>query len=407
MVNDKIANDIAGLQASRLNNVIDPNPQYTDTTFSKEVTELFDPSCLAYLDSEGRLCVDSVTVSSEIIFNYPFSELMEKGVEEIRIQFTVEGEGNPVFAGFGLGSSTVKDFKSYEIVINDTVNVDETISTLSFSKEDVAYYMKTGLFRLYLVFLQGNSVCNVKLSNVIVTFTYTNNIINEVKVIENRLKALGITGEGSDVDFDSLVNRLKNWFYDETEVNALLNEKQDTLVSGSNIKTINNQSLLGSGNISLQGGGSDVVDLIYPVGSIYMSVNSVNPATLFGGEWEQIKDKFLLSAGDTYSNATEGGSADAVVVKHNHTQNAHYHNANSDGTRSFMTAPTGSTWNEIAGSNISGSGYHYVVTQDKSNYNVWVNQSANATATNKESGVDGTGKNMPPYLTVNVWKRTA
>ena len=131
MVNNKIANDIAGLQASRLNNVIDPNPQYTDTTFSKEVTELFDPSCLAYLDSDGRLCVDSVTVSSEIIFNYPFTELMEKGVEEIRIQFTVEGEGSPVFAGFGLGSSTVKDFKSYEIVINNTVNVDETISTLS------------------------------------------------------------------------------------------------------------------------------------------------------------------------------------------------------------------------------------------------------------------------------------
>ena len=200
MVNNKIANDIAGLQASRLNNVIDPNPQYTDTSFSKEVTELFDPSCLAYLDSDGRLCVDSVTVSSEIIFNYPFTELMEKGVEEIRIQFTVEGEGSPVFAGFGLGSSTVKDFKSYEIVINDTVNVDETISTLSFSKEDVAYYMKTGLFRLYLVFLQGNSVCNVKLSNVIVTFTYSNNIVNEVKVIENRLEALGITGKDIDVD---------------------------------------------------------------------------------------------------------------------------------------------------------------------------------------------------------------
>lgn len=203
MVNNKVANDIAGLQASRLNNVIDPNPQYTDTSFSKEVTELFDPSCLAYLDSDGRLCVDSVTVSSEIIFNYPFTELMEKGVEEIRIQFTVEGEGNPVFAGFGLGSPTVKDFKSYEIVINDTVDVDETISTLSFSKEDVAYYMKTGLFRLYLVFLQGNNVCNVKLSNVIVTFTYTNNIVNEVKVIENRLEALGFTpdsGGGSDLD---------------------------------------------------------------------------------------------------------------------------------------------------------------------------------------------------------------
>ncbi len=210
MVNNKIANDIAGLQASRLNNVIDPNPQYTDTTFSREITSDYDPSCLAYLDTDGRLCVDSVTVSSEIIFNYPFTELMEKGVEEIRIQFTVEGEGSPVFAGFGLGSSTVKDFKSYEIVINDTVNVDETISTLSFSKEDVAYYMKTGFFRLYLVFLQGNSVCNVKLSNVIVTFTYTNNIVNEVKVIENRLEALGVLDSSGDsvnldgygIDFD-------------------------------------------------------------------------------------------------------------------------------------------------------------------------------------------------------------
>ena len=29
------------------------------------------------------------------------------------------------------------------------------------------------------------------------------------------------------------------------------------------------------------------------------------------------------------------------------------------------------------------------------------------TATNQEAGVDGTGKNMPPYLTVNVWKRIA
>ena len=163
----------------------------------------------------------------------------------------------------------------------------------------------------------------------------------------------------------------------------------------------------------------DLIDVIYPVGSIYMSVNDVNPATLFGGEWEQIKDKFLLSAGDTYSNASTGGSADAVVVKHNHTQNphnhtqnAHNHTANADGTQSFLTAPTGSSWNEIAGSNISGSGYHYVATQDKSNYNVWVSQTANKTATNqaqtatnKEAGEDGTGKNLPPYLAVNVWKR--
>ena len=320
MVNNKIANDIAGLQASRLNNVIDPNPQYTDTSFSKEVTELFDPSCLAYLDSDGRLCVDSVTVSSEIIFNYPFTELMEKGVEEIRIQFTVEGEGSPVFAGFGLGSSTVKDFKSYEIVINDTVNVDETISTLSFSKEDVAYYMKTGLFRLYLVFLQGNSVCNVKLSNVIVTFTYSNNIVNEVKVIENRLEALGIT--------------------------------------------------------------SVLIDVIYPVGSIYMSVNNVNPATLFGGEWEQIKDKFLLSSGDVYTNGATGGEATHTLTVNEIPSHRH----------SRRTQPQG------------------YAEQDKTKSEIISPASGSANTVTKYSDYTGGGQahnNMPPYLTVNVWKRTA
>ena len=45
---------------------------------------------------------------------------------------------------------------------------------------------------------------------------------------------------------------------------------------------------------------TDLYNLIYPIGSIYLSVNSVDPSTLFGGTWEKIKDKFLLSDGDTY-----------------------------------------------------------------------------------------------------------
>lgn len=46
----------------------------------------------------------------------------------------------------------------------------------------------------------------------------------------------------------------------------------------------------------------ELIDLIYPVGSIYISVNSVSPATLFGGTWEQIQDRFLLSAGNQISS---------------------------------------------------------------------------------------------------------
>ena len=56
---------------------------------------------------------------------------------------------------------------------------------------------------------------------------------------------------------------------------------------------------------------SAIVDLIYPVGSIYLSVTSTSPATLFGGTWVQLKDKFLLGKGDTYTGNVEttGGAA--------------------------------------------------------------------------------------------------
>ena len=193
-----------------------------------------------------------------------------------------------------------------------------------------------------------------------------------------------------DKTITGIVTWLRNWFYDESEVDNLLNSKQNTLVSGTNIKTINNQSLLGQGNISIQGGGSDVVDLIYPVGSIYMSVNSTSPATLFGGTWEQIQDKFLLASGTSYSNGSTGGSADTVVVEHTHILgNEDYYfvgkKKSDSASNKRVTVPT------------TGSNYAYVSS---------VASFGNFGST-KSSGESGTGKNMPPYLAVNVWKRTA
>ena len=54
-------------------------------------------------------------------------------------------------------------------------------------------------------------------------------------------------------DFKTLI---KQNFYDKDETDDLLDEKQATLVSGTNIKTVNNNSLLGSGNISISGSGT-------------------------------------------------------------------------------------------------------------------------------------------------------
>lgn len=57
--------------------------------------------------------------------------------------------------------------------------------------------------------------------------------------------------QGEKGDTPDLTN-----YYTKQEANSLLDDKQDELVSGNNIKTINNESILGSGNIEIQGGGA-------------------------------------------------------------------------------------------------------------------------------------------------------
>lgn len=111
-----------------------------------------------------------------------------------------------------------------------------------------------------------------------------------------------------------------------------------------------------------------IIDLIYPVGSIYMSANNVSPANLFGGTWQQIKDRFLLACGSTYNAGATGGEA-----THSLTKNEIPHIGNG-------VAYGG---NGIAG----GSGWN----------DTWLGGDEVAQAHN----------NMPPYLAVYMWKRTA
>ena len=131
---------------------------------------------------------------------------------------------------------------------------------------------------------------------------------------------------------------------------------------------------------------------IYPIGSIYMSVNNVNPSTIFGGTWQQIKDRFLLACGDTFTNGEEGGEI-------NHTL-----------TVNEMPAHT----HTVVGSASPAAGYIAIQPTD-------VGVTTGATEASKVNGtssleVEGTAQragdgvphnNMPPYLAVNVWVRTA
>ena len=109
-------------------------------------------------------------------------------------------------------------------------------------------------------------------NNEIVTFTSDKKLDNYVTVSDFDDDSLVVASALNDLeekkaDKDDLTNLINNVYTKEeidnnhlvissslNDLNTRLNTKQDTLVSGINIKTINNQSILGSGNITLEGG---------------------------------------------------------------------------------------------------------------------------------------------------------
>ena len=168
-----------------------------------------------------------------------------------------------------------------------------------------------------------------------------------------------------------------------------------------------------------------MIDLVYPVGSIYMSVNSTSPATLFGGTWEQLKDKFLLSAGDTYSNGATGGEATHTLTtnempSHTHEQETHYHTQETHShypnpmAEYFVTSEISTANNTTVSYNVNGNRLvdGQLETGESTFHHRTVTSSTSpmilgAKATNQNTGGGQAHNNMPPYLVVYMWKRTA
>ena len=79
------------------------------------------------------------------------------------------------------------------------------------------------------------------------------------------------------------------------------------------------------------------LNLVYPVGSIYWSSNNTNPGTLFGGTWTQIKDRFILAAGDYYSNGATGGAATVTLTVSNMPSHSHTIGGSTGNTQPTFT----------------------------------------------------------------------
>ena len=147
-----------------------------------------------------------------------------------------------------------------------------------------------------------------------------------------------------------------------------------------------------------------IVDAIYPVGSIYMNVNNVDPGQIFGGTWVQIEDTFLLAAGQTYAaGATGGESSHALSKEELPTEHMTF--------RRIYNTADGSMIDVMASSETDGSIGAADGTQGRPNINFHAATISGLTTGQKAMqytyGGNQAHNNMPPYLAVYVWKRTA
>ena len=118
---------------------------------------------------------------------------------------------------------------------------------------------------------------------------------------------------------------------------------------------------------------------LHPVGSIYMSLDSTEPSLLFGGTWERIEGRFLLAASNTYKAEETGGEATHKL------------------TVAEMPSHSHSITN--AGGLMGWAGVK----------NLSAPESNNGTITNQaklsNAGNSAAHNNMPPYLSVYMWRR--
>lgn len=124
----------------------------------------------------------------------------------------------------------------------------------------------------------------------------------------------------------------------------------------------------------------------YPIGSIYISTNATSPATLFGGNWDEIHGAFLF-ANSALHKAGEIGGEEEHVLKEKEIP-VHYHDEYVGNDGGDGSVPEGYY------------GFTSIASTSKNTY--WAKGSKTS-----EAGGGQAHNNMPPYLSVYMWERVS
>ena len=167
-----------------------------------------------------------------------------------------------------------------------------------------------------------------------------------------------------------------------------------------------------------------LIDLVYPIGSIYLSVNSVNPSTFIGGTWEAWgtgRTIVGIDINDTNFNTVEKTGGEATHTLTQAETPAHTHTRGTMNITGKWYITSDINWNSPT--DYSGSGAITALNSKRSQYGGHVNTATGVNELQKDgfelnaangwtgatSSVGGSGahNNLQPYITCYMWKRTA
>ena len=246
----------------------------------------------------------------------------------------------------------------------------------------------------------------IKINNEIYGTSNSSNIVYKDTTVEEKLDTIpvfdindngNVDNDGSDVlTYGHIIDNLESDADDKVlsaKQGKVLNNKIDNIDFSpleNSISSLENELEESINNLDtkITEFQNTFLNLVYPIGAIYLSLSNTNPGTLFGGTWEQLKDRFLLGAGSSYSVGGTGGEATHTLTE--------AELPNIQGTLPHMAYGeykiTGVFTFEQAGA---------------SNYEAKNSDTKNTSRYLMNFGNNEAHNNMPPYLTVYMWKRVS
>ena len=169
---------------------------------------------------------------------------------------------------------------------------------------------------------------------------------------------------------------------------------------------------------------TSLLDLIYPVGALYISSVNTSPASLLGGTWIKIENALLAASGNTYGTVANTSGSNTITTaqmpQHKHSI-SHTHQLNGSGAKASWVDGHKHTINQQNNSVTQGDTMWPVLVSAGTKQWAWGDSRVNlsgshshnlegntAGASVADSGTSGSGNAFIPYhYNVNVWKRTA